>query len=102
MMTRLEFNTLKGRRHGIILALATLFGLWAAPALAYVGPGAGLSLLSALWALLAAVGAALAFIILWPLRRMMRKRSAPSATAASATPAEPPATPEKTDSASRR
>jgi hypothetical protein len=42
-------------------------------ATAYVGPGAGLSLLGALWGLLLSVGAALAFVILWPLRRL-RKR----------------------------
>ncbi|WP_199671363.1 hypothetical protein [Salinisphaera sp. Q1T1-3] len=42
---------------------------------AYVGPGAGLSLLSALWGLLCAVGAALLFVILWPLRRMRRRRA---------------------------
>jgi hypothetical protein len=43
--------------------------------LAYVGPGAGLSLLGALWGLLVAVAAALAFIILWPMRRMLRQRA---------------------------
>lgn len=53
------------------------FGLCAfvsAPALAYVGPGAGLSLLGAFWALLLAVGAALVFLVAWPLRRMRRRR----------------------------
>jgi uncharacterized membrane protein len=43
-------------------------------ALAYIGPGAGLSLLGALWGLLLAVGAAFGFLILWPLRRI-RKRA---------------------------
>jgi uncharacterized Tic20 family protein len=43
------------------------------PATAYVGPGAGLSLLGALWGLLLAVGAAVGFVILWPLRRMRRR-----------------------------
>jgi len=43
-------------------------------ALAYVGPGAGLSLIGALWGLVLSVGAALWFVILWPLRRR-RKRS---------------------------
>ncbi|KEZ75968.1 hypothetical protein [Salinisphaera hydrothermalis] len=45
-----------------------------AAAQAYVGPGAGLSLLSALWGLLCAIGAAFLFVILWPIRRMRRKR----------------------------
>lgn len=40
---------------------------------AYVGPGAGLSLVGAFWGLAVAVFAALSFIILWPLRRMFRK-----------------------------
>lgn len=47
---------------------------WAVPAMAYVGPGAGLSVLSALFGVLAAVGAALVFIVAWPLRRLLRKR----------------------------
>lgn len=42
-------------------------------AFAYVGPGAGLTLLSALWGLLAAVGMALAFIIAWPIRKLLRR-----------------------------
>lgn len=41
---------------------------------AYVGPGAGLSLLGALWGLLAAIFAALAFILLWPVRKMLKNR----------------------------
>jgi hypothetical protein len=45
----------------------------ALPAFAYIGPGAGLSLLGAFWGLLLAVGAALGFVILWPLRRMFKR-----------------------------
>jgi membrane protein implicated in regulation of membrane protease activity len=41
---------------------------------AYVGPGAGLSLLGALWALLLAILMALAFIFAWPIRRMLRRK----------------------------
>ncbi|WP_404424894.1 hypothetical protein [Thalassospira australica] len=54
------------------LAAATL--LTALPAQAYVGPGAGLSLISALWAVLAAVFVAVGFVLLWPIRKMMRNR----------------------------
>jgi hypothetical protein len=43
---------------------------------AYIGPGAGLSLLGALWALIAAVVAAVAFIVLWPIRQAMKRRAA--------------------------
>jgi hypothetical protein len=61
----------------VILASGT-----AAPALAYVGPGAGLSLVGAFWGLLVAVFAAFAFVILWPIRRMIkRRRRAPAGTA---------------------
>lgn len=49
---------------------------WAAPAHAYVGPGAGLSLIGALWGLVVAVGAAVGFVVLWPLRRALRGRRA--------------------------
>jgi membrane protein implicated in regulation of membrane protease activity len=45
----------------------------AAPAMAYVGPGAGLSLVGAFWGLLVAIFAALAFIVAWPVRRLLRR-----------------------------
>jgi hypothetical protein len=57
----------------IILVAAALMPT---TALAYVGPGAGLSLLGALWALLAAVGTALLFVAAWPVRSMLRRRRA--------------------------
>jgi membrane protein implicated in regulation of membrane protease activity len=47
-----------------------------ASAQAYVGPGAGLSLLGALWALLVAILAAVGFIFAWPIRKWLRKRKA--------------------------
>jgi len=55
---------------------AGLLLLCAASADAYIGPGAGLSLFGALWALIAAVAAALAFIVLWPVRKAMQRRKA--------------------------
>lgn len=60
-----------------ILILAVLGSMVTAnSAFAYVGPGAGLSTLGALWGVLIAVVASLGFIILWPVRRMMRRRRA--------------------------
>jgi len=55
---------------------AGLLLLCTASADAYIGPGAGLSLFGALWALIVAIGAALAFIVLWPVRKAMRRRAA--------------------------
>jgi membrane protein implicated in regulation of membrane protease activity len=57
----------------ILCAVGALI-LLPATAGAYVGPGAGLSLLGALWALLVALGTALVFVIAWPVRRMLRKK----------------------------
>lgn len=61
---------------------ATLTLAWAGPALAYIGPGAGLSLLGALWAVGAAILAAMLFLLLWPLRRLLRQRRQVSGAAA--------------------
>ncbi|YBV98307.1 hypothetical protein M1D80_16115 [Phyllobacteriaceae bacterium JZ32] len=57
---------------GLIILLVTLSAPTAA--FAYVGPGAGLSLLGALWALLAAVATAIFFVVAWPIRKMVRSR----------------------------
>lgn len=50
-------------------------------AFAYVGPGAGLGLLGALWALVVAIGTALVFVLAWPIRNMLRRRRADRAAA---------------------
>lgn len=44
------------------------------PALAYVGPGAGLTLLGALWALILAIVMSVGFVLIWPFRRYLRRR----------------------------
>lgn len=63
----------------------------ASPAAAYVGPGAGLSLLGAFWGLVLAIGAALGFVILWPLRRMLKRKKGSAPAAASQAEAQPQA-----------
>ena len=73
----MKFNT----RRAALLAIGTsVAALAASPAFAYVGPGAGLTLLGALWGLILAVVVSVGFILLWPIRRMMRrnKRIGPS------------------------
>lgn len=67
--------------------LAAALVVIALPAQAYVGPGAGLSLLSALWALVAAIAAAVAFIVLWPIRKAMKRKAAARAASENAEPA---------------
>jgi len=62
-------------RHKTTATLASLcLTLTPVAASAYVGPGAGLSLLGALWALLVAVAAAVVFLFAWPIRRMRRRK----------------------------
>jgi hypothetical protein len=62
--------------HSALFGVAAGLLLSTAPAEAYIGPGAGLSLLGALWALIAAIAAAVMFIVLWPFRTMIKRRAA--------------------------
>lgn len=58
--------------HRIIATL--LLGLFLpAMASAYVGPGAGISMLGALWGLIIGVVMAVGVILFWPIRMMIRK-----------------------------
>lgn len=84
---------LQGRPTMLLATAAALMSVAAFPALAYVGPGAGLTLLGALWGLILAVVVSLGFVLLWPLRRLMRrnKRVCP-------TPDHPPADDDPTHS----
>ena len=63
----------KHRRATALAIATTAMALAAFPALAYVGPGAGLTLLGALWGLVLAIVMSVAFIILWPFRRLLRR-----------------------------
>jgi hypothetical protein len=57
----------------IVLVLTLL----ATPAYAYIGPGAGITVLGALWAVVVALVLAVAAVFLWPLRALLRRRRAP-------------------------
>ena len=59
-----------------------LLALIATPATAYIGPGAGISVLGALWGLIIGVVMAVGVILFWPIRMMLRKKKAAKAEAA--------------------
>lgn len=65
------------------VAALVLF-VWPDAALAYVGPGAGISLIGALVGLVAAVFAALGVVLSWPIRKMLKRSKAAKQAAASA------------------
>lgn len=61
--------------------IKALFACWtaaalvmSAPAFAYVGPGAGITMLAALWGVLVAILAAIAAVLYWPIKSVLRKR----------------------------
>lgn len=66
----------------VLLALTLL--VISCPALAYIGPGAGVSFLGSIWALLVGVVLAIVAVLFWPIRylfrRMRRGKSRPSET----------------------
>lgn len=48
-------------------------------AMAYVGPGAGITLIGALWAVIIAILLMVGGLVAWPLRALMRRRKKASA-----------------------
>jgi hypothetical protein len=57
-----------------MVAFALGLSLFATPAFAYIGPGAGITVLGALWGVVVAVVLAVAAVVLWPLRMLFRRR----------------------------
>jgi hypothetical protein len=57
------------------------FSVLSTPALAYVGPGAGITMIGALWAVIAGIVLALAGIMIWPIRAYLRRRKQATADA---------------------
>jgi len=53
-----------------------LLTLIASSATAYVGPGAGISVLGSLLGILATIFVAFGAILFWPVRKLMRRRKA--------------------------
>lgn len=59
----------------------------ATPALAYIGPGAGITMLGALWGVVVALVLALGAVLFWPVRALLRRRSGrPAAVGSAAVP----------------
>ncbi len=56
-----------------IIMWAVVATAGSALAIAYVGPGAGISLLGALWGLLLGIFMAIGVVLFWPIRAMIRK-----------------------------
>ena len=57
----------------IVLLLLTLS---ASPATAYIGPGAGISVLGSLLGILATIFVAIGVILFWPIKKLMKRRKA--------------------------
>jgi hypothetical protein len=60
----------------LLIACTLVLTVLAAPASAYVGPGAGLSAIGSVLALLAAIVAAIFGFLWYPIKRMLRKKRA--------------------------
>jgi hypothetical protein len=71
-----------------LLVASLCFVAAATPVSAYIGPGAGITMLGALWGVIVAVALALGAVLFWPIRVMLRRRKRPAA--ASATTAAAP------------
>ncbi|MDW5375454.1 hypothetical protein R6258_00850 [Halomonas sp. HP20-15] len=84
------------------LLLAVLAASLPLAAQAYVGPGAGLSLLSALWGVIAAIAVAVLFVVMWPIRRMRRRHRARRADELAATQAGDAGPPEGIETTSTK
>lgn len=57
-----------------MVAIALALSLFTTPAFAYIGPGAGITVLGALWGVVVAVVLAVVAVLLWPLRVLFRRR----------------------------
>ena len=55
----------------LIIVLVSAFS---SQAIAYVGPGAGVTMIGALWGVIVAFVLALAGVLYWPIRALIRRR----------------------------
>ncbi|MGD2130607.1 MAG: hypothetical protein PVJ17_14990 [Lysobacterales bacterium] len=75
------------------LLLTLLLAAAAAPVQAYIGPGAGISVLGSLLGILATIVVAIGAVIFWPIRKLLKRRKSatkPSESAADPSSEHPP------------
>ena len=91
MQFSVQFETSTMRRLGTSVTLIASFAaIWSAPALAYIGPGAGITVLGALWGVIVAIVLTVGAVVLWPFRVLLRRRRKRSAKSSDAMVAETP------------
>jgi uncharacterized membrane protein YccC len=61
-------------RSAVTIIALFLVAAWPVSAMAYVGPGAGITLLGALWAVVVAFVFMVGGLVIWPLRALLRWR----------------------------
>jgi protein-S-isoprenylcysteine O-methyltransferase Ste14 len=62
------------------LLVILIFLLTSTSAAAYIGPGAGISVLGSLLGILGTIVVAIGAILFWPIRKMMKRRKAASSS----------------------
>jgi hypothetical protein len=88
----------RGPRPAALLCAAIAAWLLPLPVVAYVGPGAGLSALGSLLALLAAIVVAIAGFLWYPIKRLLgRRRTSAPVESNEASGASPPTTGDRRD-----
>lgn len=60
----------------LVLLMIILTVSLVSPVMAYIGPGAGISVLGSLLGILSTIVVAIGAIIFWPLRKYMKRRKA--------------------------
>lgn len=58
----------------VLVLLVCLLLAMTSPAVAYIGPGAGISVLGSLLGILATMFVAIGAILFWPLRKLLKRR----------------------------
>jgi hypothetical protein len=77
-------------KHVLALLLFAAIGMAATDALAYIGPGAGISAVGALLALVAAIGLAIVGFVWYPIKRIRGRLQKTAAQPANAAKSESP------------